>query len=841
MDKKTDSRTAKELRRMAEEIGHENLAQSPESMEALSPEAARQVIHELRVHQIELEMQNEELRRTQESLEASRARYFDLYDLAPVGYLSISGTGLIMEANFSFSALVGQDRRVLLRKPMTRFIFPGDQDTYFLHRNILFETGIPQVCELRLVKSDGAARWIRLEINRTKNDDGEPLIRAVVSDIDDKKRMEEDLRGRESKYRQMFELEADALFLIDSGSGRILEANLAAAALYGYSNDELLGMSHVELSAEPEETEKATIDAGSAGRVRIPLRYHRKKDGTTFPVEINSTSLLWQGRPAIMPTIRDITERKQAEAALASSEAQLRTLVETIPDWVWLKKPDGTFLSCNSAFARFLGISQPDIVGKSDCDFVDEKMADHFREKDGLAIATGNPNVSEEWIPTGKNGSRILVESIRTPMVGADGALIGVLGIARDITRRKLAEEELRMSDEKHRKMIANISDVISIMDKEGFIRYMSPNIEKWFGWQSEELVGATGWGMVHPEDLTRIQHEFYNLLAEDNATKTVAYRYMCKEGSFKNIKMTAINLSNDPTVNGVLMNFRDITEELRSERLVQVAHERKRRSDLLNELVREGLPNELVLHGISRMLGNRITEPISCCLIVLDKYRNMQSRSAQEGVGEYPELVDSIIDVLEDANRIVWESPDGIGVISFGIAISEGIAGEQKKQAENLLQKITRKNANISISIGIGEISTTLDELDKRYRQAVTAVDIGCKLWPQRKTHHYLDLGIFQIVAHLNKDTPIESFVESTLGKLLHYENKKNVDFMPTLEILLLSENLKDSADKLEIHYQTLLYRKRRISEILGVSFEDPAARMAILTALYLRKLKMQ
>lgn len=378
---------------MAEEIGHENLAQSPESMEALSPEAARQVIHELRVHQIELEMQNEELRRTQESLEASRARYFDLYDLAPVGYLSISGTGLIMEANFSFSALVGQDRRVLLRKPMTRFIFPGDQDTYFLHRNILFETGIPQVCELRLVKSDGAARWIRLEINRTKNDDGEPLIRAVVSDIDDKKRMEEDLRGRESKYRQMFELEADALFLIDSGSGRILEANLAAAALYGYSNDELLGMSHVELSAEPEETEKATIDAGSAGRVRIPLRYHRKKDGTIFPVEINSTSLLWQGRPAIMPTIRDITERKQAEAALASSEAQLRTLVETIPDWVWLKKPDGTFLSCNSAFARFLGISQPDIVGKSDCDFVDEKMADHFREKDGLAIATDRKSV----------------------------------------------------------------------------------------------------------------------------------------------------------------------------------------------------------------------------------------------------------------------------------------------------------------------------------------------------------------------------------------------------------------------------------------------------------------
>ena len=95
--------------------------------------------------------------------------------------------------------------------------------------------------------------------------------------------------------------------------------------------------------------------------------------------------------------------------------------------------------------------------------------------------------------------------------------------------------------------------------------------------------------------------------------------------------------------------------------------------------------------------------------------------------------------------------------------------------------------------------------------------------------------------MAHLNEDTPIDSFVERTLGKLLHYENKKNVDFIPTLETLLLSENLKDSADKLAIHYQTLLFRKRRLEEILGVSFEDPSVRMAILTALYLRKLKIQ
>ena len=148
--KKTISQTAKELRRKAEEIDRETLAQTPEILAVLSPEVAWKVIHELRVHQIELEMQNEELRRTQSSLADSQARYFDLYDLAPVGYLSISGKGLILEANLSFSTLVGLDRRVLLRQPLSRFICPEDHGKYYLHRKLLFETGEAQVCELRL-------------------------------------------------------------------------------------------------------------------------------------------------------------------------------------------------------------------------------------------------------------------------------------------------------------------------------------------------------------------------------------------------------------------------------------------------------------------------------------------------------------------------------------------------------------------------------------------------------------------------------------------------------------------------------------------------------------------
>ncbi len=120
---------------------------------------------------------------------------------------------------------------------------------------------------------------------------------------------------------------------------------------------------------------------------------------------------------------------------------------------------------------------------------------------------------------------------------------------------------ELRKSEEKHKRMIANISDVIAIMDIDGKLRYESPNIEKWFGWRPEDLVGADGLKTVHPEDTARIKNEFSTLLDRDNSVATVEYRYQCKDGSYKLIELTAVNLTNDPIIHGVLMNYHDITE----------------------------------------------------------------------------------------------------------------------------------------------------------------------------------------------------------------------------------------------------------------------------------------
>jgi len=226
---------------MAEEIDCENCAQTPELLAELSPEAAWQIIHELRVHQIELEIQNEELRRTQEELQAARARYFDLFDLAPVAYLTISDKGLIQETNLTFSTRMGVARKTLLKKPFSRFIYSEDQDIYYLRVKALFETGAVQDCELRLVSTDGAIVWMKAEMALTQETDGASGMRVTLSDIGERKRLSKladeqavAVIEKELLYRTVLEQSPEAVLLIDPGTGEIVEANTRFTERFGY-------------------------------------------------------------------------------------------------------------------------------------------------------------------------------------------------------------------------------------------------------------------------------------------------------------------------------------------------------------------------------------------------------------------------------------------------------------------------------------------------------------------------------------------------------------------------------------------------------------------------------
>ncbi len=324
--------TGEELRRRAEK---EAKADEAKIREPQSPEETRQVLHELRVHQIELEMQNEELRQAQEALEALKARYFDLYDLAPVGYFVLSKQGLILEANLTAATLLGEARGALVKEPISRFILKEDQDIYYRHRKRLFETGEPQACELRLVKKGGAAFWALLEARAAQDAEGAPVCRVSLSDITERKRAEETLHESEEHLRAIMENAPDGVYLNDL-AGNFLYGNNKTEEITGYRREEIIGKNMMELNLlSPDGRAKAVglLQDNSRGKATGPdeLRLN-KKDGNQIIVEINTSVARRSGQPVVIGFVRDITQRKRAEELIKSQLEELQRWQDVMLD-----------------------------------------------------------------------------------------------------------------------------------------------------------------------------------------------------------------------------------------------------------------------------------------------------------------------------------------------------------------------------------------------------------------------------------------------------------------------------------------------------------------------------
>lgn len=190
-----DPEWKEKLRREAERLAAEKKYEHPEEM---TREEMRAALHNLHVHQIELEMQNEELREAQAEIERARERYFDLYDLAPVGYCTLSEEGIILEANLKAASLFGVTRGELIDKPFSRFINIEDQDAYYLRMLSLIEKGESQSFELRM-KRDEVFFWVDVNASVIEGTDGQRVCRVTISDITKRKHVEEALRESEKK------------------------------------------------------------------------------------------------------------------------------------------------------------------------------------------------------------------------------------------------------------------------------------------------------------------------------------------------------------------------------------------------------------------------------------------------------------------------------------------------------------------------------------------------------------------------------------------------------------------------------------------------------------------
>ena len=313
------------LRERAEDIarGQVGLRADP----SLTYDDMQRALHELQVHHIELEMQNDQLRTTQLALDAERARYFDLYDLAPVGYCTVNDDGLILQANLKAATFLGMARSSLVRQPLSRFIDKHDQDAYYFCRQRAKETGLTQDCELRLRGHDTDPQWVSLAISPATDADGKLVLRMTLTDVTDAKIMSLAMQDSEERYRTMVEWSPDTIMV--HRDHKILYCNVAALTLFGAQ--------HARELLNRDAMDFVHPDFHAMVKARLSVRYLinevspmveevlLKLDGSPMNVDVQALTIMFKGQPAVQVTMRDVTERHNMLEALRVSNLALES------------------------------------------------------------------------------------------------------------------------------------------------------------------------------------------------------------------------------------------------------------------------------------------------------------------------------------------------------------------------------------------------------------------------------------------------------------------------------------------------------------------------------------
>ncbi|ABK42759.1 multi-sensor hybrid histidine kinase [Magnetococcus marinus MC-1] len=342
----------------------------------------------------------------------------------------------------------------------------------------LEQLNTPYQVEHRIIRPNGDLRTV-VELGRVERDQQGTPFRMIgtVQDITARKQTEALLLSSEIRFRSLFDSmnEGGALHAMvfnEHGNPidyRILEVNKAYTEILGITKEQAEGRLATEIYGQTSppylELYNRVVKTGQS------LRFETEYSPMVRNFEI---SVFSPGENQFATVFTDITERKKTlqklNGALDELEKKsnfLQSLVQNLPDLIWMKDPEGVFLTCNPAFERFVGSQEQQIKGKTDYDFVDQKLADFFRMNDLLAIEKGGPVINQEWVTFAADGHKALLETTKTPMFDKQGRIIGVLGVAHDITATKQAEQDLIHAKEKAEAAYQAKSEFLATMSHE--------------------------------------------------------------------------------------------------------------------------------------------------------------------------------------------------------------------------------------------------------------------------------------------------------------------------------------------------------------------------------------
>jgi diguanylate cyclase (GGDEF)-like protein/PAS domain S-box-containing protein len=328
---------------------------------------------------------------------------------------------------------------------------------------------------------------VDFQISPVRDESGKIIgLLPIAVEISERIKAEQALRESENKFHVLFDSVNDCVMILDLG-GRIKDINRTGHARLGYAKEEMLGK-YISQFDTPE------FASGAAGRVAMVHEKgfgvfesaHVRKDGSVMPIEVSARMVELEGQQLVLSAVRDISERKLAEAALRKSEANLRCMMDNLPYLAWLKDAEGRYIAINKAFSDYLRLEDSlQAVGKTDLDLQPKDLAEKYRADDAEVMALRQQKHIEE---SAFDGNALhYVETFKTPIMDARGNVLGTVGFAKNITERKRIEAELRIAAiafETHEAMVITDANTVILRVNQAFTRIT--------GYTAEELVGQT-------------------------------------------------------------------------------------------------------------------------------------------------------------------------------------------------------------------------------------------------------------------------------------------------------------------------------------------------------------